>query len=90
MAPDSKENLMYILGIFLNYLLNHILYHLLESPHRGDSNGMPQCIEFMDSKENTSNTHQVLFLYEPLLSSAYHIGGLIFSRSFPKPPISPK
>ena len=32
---------------------------------------------FIESKENISNTHQVLlFLSEPLLSFAYNIGGL--------------
>ena len=38
-APDSKEH-----KIFLNFLLNYTLCHLLESPHGGDSDGMPQCI----------------------------------------------
>ena len=46
---------------------------------------------FMDSKENISNAHQILhFLSEPWLSSAYDIGGLIFSCSLPSLPISPK
>ena len=29
---------------FLNFLLNNTLCHLLESPHWGDSNRIPQCI----------------------------------------------
>ena len=41
---------------------------------------------FMDNIENISNTHEVLhfFLSEFRLSSAFNIGGLIFSpRSLP-------
>ena len=33
-----------LVRFFLNFLLNYTLCHLLESPHGGDSNGMPQCI----------------------------------------------
>ena len=43
--------------------------HQLESPHGGDSNGMPQCLVLM---ERYKNIHQVpIFLSEPRLSFAY-------------------
>ena len=45
---------------FFYFLLNYTLLHLLESPHRGDSNGMPQCIVSWNGKENISNTAPVL------------------------------
>ena len=51
-TPGSKENLVYF---FLNLLSNYSLCHLLESPHRGDSNNMPQCIVSWNGIENISN-----------------------------------
>ena len=42
-ALESKGILMYLYH-FLDFLFNYTLCHLLESPHGGDSNGMPQCI----------------------------------------------
>ena len=43
MDPDNKENLMLLLLLLL-LLFNTILWHLLESPRRGNSNEMPQGI----------------------------------------------
>ena len=42
MAPDSKKCVN--LKRFLFFVINSTLCHLFESPHRGDSNGMPQRI----------------------------------------------
>ena len=69
MAADSKENsiLICIISAF-NFLLNYTFCHLLESPHGGDSSGMPQCIVLM---ERYKNGHQVLILSEPRLGCAY-------------------
>ena len=57
--------------VFLNFLSNYILCHLLESPHWGDSNGMPQYIVSW----NVYKISQILigfsFLSEPGLSCGY-------------------
>ena len=44
MAADNKRSLMLICDNFSAFLSKYILWHLLESPHRGDSNEMPLCI----------------------------------------------
>ena len=36
-------NLILILDIMFTFLLNFTLWHLLESPQRGNSNGIPKC-----------------------------------------------
>ena len=71
MALDSKENLFKFVTFFY-FLINYTLCHLLESPHRGDSNGMPQCIVSWNGKENISNTAQVLAPFYLNLDKAVH------------------
>ena len=44
MARGGNEFLMKICNIFFKCILNYILCHLLESPHRGDFNEMPHFI----------------------------------------------
>ena len=51
-----------IVTFFLNFLLNYILCHPLQSVQCGDSNGMPQNIVSWIVKK-ISNTHQVLHFY---------------------------
>ena len=71
MAPETKEILVLVCDMFLNFLLNYTsLCHRLGSPHGGDSNGMPQCMgaiqidgtmhSFTERYENISNTWPVL------------------------------
>ena len=55
-----KKVLCKFVTFFQNFPLNYPLCHLLESPHGGDSNGMPQYIVSWDGIENISSTHEVL------------------------------
>ena len=43
MSPENKQNVVSICNIFLTFLLHYTLWYLLESPHGGDSNGLPHC-----------------------------------------------
>ena len=49
-GSSYKENKI---QIFSNsyFLYIYAFWHLLESPHRGDSNGMPQCMVYSDGIE---------------------------------------
>ena len=53
MAPETKKKIDVNLNVFFffNILLNYTLCHLLESPHGGDSNGTPQCIDSWNGKK---------------------------------------
>ena len=42
------------------FLLNYTLCHLTELPHRGNSNGMSQCIVSKNGIKNILNTNPVL------------------------------
>ena len=44
MAADNKEKPDENRDIFLTFLFNYTLLHPLELPHRGNSNGIPQCV----------------------------------------------
>ena len=63
MPPDNKEKFILISGNFSSFSIQYILLHLLESPNRGDSKGMHQCIFQRNGKENISNTREVRLFY---------------------------
>ena len=80
MAPDGK-----VFDVNLLHFSYFFIYLYVMSSIRTAS------LSSMDSKEKYHNySSGSPFLSVPRLSSAYNIGGLIFSRFFSLPPITPQ
>ena len=58
MALENKENVL-IRDNFSHFSIKNILWYLLQLPHRGEFNGMQQCIYSWNGIENISNAYQV-------------------------------
>ena len=84
MVPDNKENLMQLCNtVFSIFLLIYTLCHLLESPHRGDSNGMSQSIVSWIVKKISKILSRFLFYLSLVLALHIILADLYFSALCP-------